>query len=341
MSIGQLRTIAQRIVGSTCEDAAATVRHMLAVQAQDLAAAKWAVGLRTHGATLATIDAALAAGSIVRSWPMRGTLHFVAAEDLGWIMSLTAKRTIAMHAKRHRDLGLDARTVGRARDAALAALEPGPLARAKLLAAIAKRRITIDAPRSYHLLFLLAQDGAICVGPNDAWVRCDTWIKGARVYDRDEALGELAHRYFTSHGPATEHDLSVWAKLPLRDTRVGIELALPRLVKRGEYYQSPALALTAAAKTAVRVLPAFDELFIGYTERDELFEAKFASRIAPGGGVLRPMILSRGQIVGTWSRATSKRDVAITAAPFGKPVRGLAKAAAAYGTFVGTPVIVR
>ena len=74
---------------------------MTATQAQDLQAALWAIGLRVPGAGLADVRAALEDGSVVRSWPMRGTLHLVAPEDLRWMLDLTAERLTRVIAGRH------------------------------------------------------------------------------------------------------------------------------------------------------------------------------------------------------------------------------------------------
>lgn len=58
-----------------------------AVQAQDYAGAKWSLGLRLPGSVDANIEQAIAARTIVRTWAPRGTLHFVAAPDLRWLLS--------------------------------------------------------------------------------------------------------------------------------------------------------------------------------------------------------------------------------------------------------------
>ncbi len=74
----------QQIAGPAGADAADVVRAFGAMQAQDYRNALWAVGLRTLHATEASIERAVAEREIVRTWPMRGTLHFLAAADVHW-----------------------------------------------------------------------------------------------------------------------------------------------------------------------------------------------------------------------------------------------------------------
>src|SRR5215217_7317133 len=99
--VALLRLVAQRIAGSPPPTADRTVRWLTAVQAQDHSGALTSVALRTASGTRADVEAALCAGTVVRSWPMRGTLHLVAAEDLRWMLGLTASRMHAAAASRH------------------------------------------------------------------------------------------------------------------------------------------------------------------------------------------------------------------------------------------------
>src|SRR5690606_24193635 len=123
--IVRLRLAAQRISSSEFTSVAEVVRWMTAMQAQDLPGALWSVGLRLPGSTEADVDAALRDGSIVRSWPMRGTLHLVAPEDLRWMLSLTTERLVRLAAARRAALELDERRLELARDATTDALAGG------------------------------------------------------------------------------------------------------------------------------------------------------------------------------------------------------------------------
>lgn len=116
LKLNRLRLAAQHIQGSEFTTPAAVVRWMLAMQAQDLPGGKWSIGLRAPGTTLREVDDALARGEIIRSWPMRGTLHLVPAEDINWMVRLTSERTIRSLARRYDELGLDPASFKQARE---------------------------------------------------------------------------------------------------------------------------------------------------------------------------------------------------------------------------------
>ena len=330
---------------------------MLAMQGQDFPGARWSIGLRGHGLTDRDVGAAFDAGDIVRSWPMRGTLHVVAAEDIGWMLELMAPRMVAATATRRAQLGITADDLRRARDAAVGALEGGgALTREALLAAIAAGGVSVDGQRSYHLLGYLAQAGTLVLGPirgrQQAFVLLEEWIREPRRLEREEALGELAGRYFRSHGPATERDLARWSGLPLRDVRTGMALCGDGLIQLDlggiTYHLAPEVLDTAPAAPRkavdpdVRLLPGFDEFLLGYVDRSAALAPEHAQAVVPGNnGMFLPTIVIDGEVVGTWKRTTRTREVVIGLSSF-RPLsrearEGLEGAVLAYGEFLGTP----
>jgi hypothetical protein len=206
------------------------------MQAQDFAAALWAIGVRVDGATAASVTRALDEGHIVRSWPMRGTLHFVAAEDLGWMLELGAPRVIRSMAARHRDLELDDGVFRASRDLAERLLSGGGRAsREELMAALEAGGISTAGQRGYHIIAHLAMTGTVCWGPasgtQQALVLVEEWIRSPRALDRDEALGELVLRYLSGHGPATLQDFVGWSKLTVAEAKIGFAVAAGALVE--------------------------------------------------------------------------------------------------------------
>ncbi len=198
------------------------VRSAFAMQAQDFHGALWSVGLRTPGATAASVEAAHAAGGFVRSWPMRGTLHFVAADDLGWMLGLTGARMLQTAAGRRRQLGLTADDFERSEGIARARLTGGGQAtRAELLAALESDGVSIDGQRGYHILGQLAQLGILVLAGRDSWALLEEWVPAPRRLERDAALREFAFRYFSAHGPATVRDFAWWSSLTLTEARAG------------------------------------------------------------------------------------------------------------------------
>ena len=169
MNLAQLRArrlLALHIAAPTLTDPAEVVAHLGALQAQDHAGALWAIGLRTQGAGLADVQRAIAARRIVRTWPMRGTLHDVAAEDVHWLLDLLAPRVLARSAKRHRDLGLDSALFRKVERVFLRALDGGAQqTRAELRGQLARAKLQLSGPQLYHCLCYLAQHKLLCFGP--------------------------------------------------------------------------------------------------------------------------------------------------------------------------------
>ena len=329
--IGLLRLIAQRVAGPGSATAADTVRWMTAMQAQDYASAVLAVALRTKSRSRSEVHAALDSGEIVRSWPMRGTLHFVAAEDLGWMLALTAERSLAASQKYLAQLGLELSAIERARDVAIENLKGGGhLSRADLLALWEKAGQNVKE-HGYRLIWHLAQTQTLCIGPTGPgptneqhFVLFDEWITTPRHLEHDEALGEWALRYFRSHGPATIKDFTWWTQLKAADVKTAVALAAPQLerivVDDVTYYlDSQTLASLPTLRRKARevfLLPAFDEFLLGYQTRTAVLPAEYASRIVPGSnGIFLPTVISDGEIVGTWKRVGTgtKRTLAAVA----------------------------
>ncbi|GAB3045737.1 winged helix DNA-binding domain-containing protein [Parafrigoribacterium mesophilum] len=327
------------------------VRHLLAMQAQDFGQGLWALGVRAPGTTREQVLAELARGSVVRSWPMRGTLHFVAPDDLRWMLQLTASRTLASAATRQRQLDLDQDTLDRSADLARTELAGGGAAtRAEFLAVLEDAGITTTGQRGYHIIWYLAQIGLICWGPprrtGQAMVLLDEWAPPNEEVDNTEALRRFALGYFRGHGPATIKDFAWWSKLTMADARQGLAAARDELgavhCGGGEYWMSASrpAASKAPAKSGVHLLPGFDEFLLGYQDRSHALPFEHANRIVPGGnGIFYPVMVSHGRIIGTWHRARNTTAVDLSAEPFerltAEEAAGFARAAADYAGFVG------
>lgn len=321
-----------------------------AMQAQDLASGKWSFGVRLPGTTEADVDRAIAGAEVLRTWPMRGTLHFIPAEDARWMLELTGTRALAGAAKRREFLGLDEKLALRAGDLLGQALAGGRrLTRAAAVELWHARGLEVMGQVSYHLLWFTSQRGITCVGPNEGseqtFVLLSDWAPRQRTPERDEALALLATRYFRSHGPATQQDFTGWTGLTAADAKRAIALAGKALT-----------AVTVAGKThtlgadtrdaddgsgpVAHALLGFDELMLGVKDRSLVIGDGDLERIVPGrNGVFRPTMEHGGRVIGTWTRTVKKTSVAIEAAPFGKVTRSaraaFEAAAAEYARFLG------
>ncbi|TKJ35142.1 winged helix DNA-binding domain-containing protein [Blastococcus sp. CCUG 61487] len=319
--VGLLRLVAQGLAGPKATTAVDAVRRLTAAQGQDYPGALTSIALRTESRSRDEVVAALDRGEVVRSWPMRGTLHLTAAEDLPWMLDLLGERALAGAAPRRAALGLTDDDVARANATVVDALAGGRrLTRAELLAAIEAAGVAITGQRGYHLLWYAAQTGHTCLGPTadgeQLFVLLAEWVPTPRRPAREEALAELAVRFFTGHGPATVHDLARWAGLTVRDARAGLAAARPQLdsltIEATEHFLDPAvperLAACRAEARGTFLLPGFDEFVLGYGDRRHVLDPAFAERIVPGrNGMFLASVVVDGRIVGTWRREGSGR----------------------------------
>jgi hypothetical protein len=297
------RAAAQALDRSGPAEPAALVARLLAVQAQDLRAARLALRARTEGLTAAAVDAALGDRSLAVTWLMRGTLHLVAADDLGWLHGLTAPVRAATSARRLGQLGI----APDAADRAVAVIEralagDGPRTRPELAERLAAAGLPTTGQATPHLLTLAAMRGVALLGPvrpdgAHAFVLARDWLGAAPPVSstgaaRDRALAELARRYLAAHAPATAADLAAWSGLPLRDARAGLA-AIGEQANR----QTP-----APARIPPRVLAAFDPYMLGWKDRGFAVAPEHARRVHPGGGIVRAVATVDGAVVGTWTR---------------------------------------
>jgi winged helix DNA-binding protein len=297
------------------------VEHLLAVQAQDLRAARLALRARAKGLRAADIDAALTDDrALVVGWLMRGTLHLVGRDDYHWLLGLTAPGRLAGNARRLGQEGVAPEDADRAVAIVERALtEDGPLTRAELAERIGARGIRTEGQAMPHLLMLAALRGVAVLGPlrdgAHAFVLARDWLGGPPApVERDRGLAELARRYLRGHGPAGAADLAAWAGLPLRDARATLDAIAPELRKRRDLRD---LAGRAPAPDAIppRLLPAFDPYMLGWKERAFAVPARHARRVHPGGGMVRAAATVDGRAVGTWTLPGGKVALEL----FGRP----------------------
>ena len=133
--------------------------------------------------------------------------------------------------------------------------------------------------RIAHLVHRAALRGRVALTPDRVFVSLALPAPGSR----DAALDELARRYFACHAGATADDLAYWSGLPARDVR------------------EPADDALGSGPVPRVLLPAFDELLLGWRDRTPTVPAAHARKVHPGGGILRPVVLEDGVAVGTWS----------------------------------------
>lgn len=322
-TVARMRLVAHGLIEPlpTPLDAA---RHLTCAQGQDLPGALTSLALRTTGRSLDEVRAAFDAGHLVRTWPMRGTLFVVPAEDAGWVRELTAAKVLQSTERRRVELGLDAATIDRAeavaRERLAGAVVGDPasgLVRAELLDAWQEAGLATDAGRGYHLLFHLALRGVLVQGPmagkEQRFVLAEEWVATPRTLEREEAVRELLRRYVAARGPVPVEDFCWWSKLTKAEARAalaGLSGELSSIEVDGRtHWMAPDLrdryAEGQRATATPLLLPGFDEVVLGYGDRAAVLTPQEEQLVVPGkNGMFKGTVLHKGHAVGTWRRPT-------------------------------------
>jgi hypothetical protein len=325
------------------------------LQAQSWPAAVLGVRPRSIGLTAEDVDGArVDERSVVRSWFMRGTLHLLPAEDVGWVLGLLGPIQVASAAKRRADLGLDDATYAQGVRALEGLLADGPLTRAEIERGLLARRVPIR-PKTQALIHLIqraALEGRVCYGPQvgreQAFVLLRDWVEVGRPTSPDVAAVELARRYIAAFAPAGLADFAKWSGLPTPRARQALG-ALGKELVEVEAFGAPALisrkALTDLgelehAEPVVRMTGAFDTYLIGYRERGAVVEEERLYGHVWYGGLIAPVVLVDGVFAATWKAERKARETVVRVAPCGldESLRPALEAEVAdLGRFLGTP----
>lgn len=329
------------------------VGWLCAVQAQDYAAAKWAVGSRIQGGRDSDVERAFDEGSILRTHLLRPTWHFVLPADIRWVLALTGPRIRATSASRLRQLEIDRATERRANRALERSLRDGHArTRDELRTALQRAGIETDGQRMAYLLMLAELEAIVCSGPRRGrqltYASLDARAPVGRPLARDEALAELAGRYFASRGPASVRDFAKWAGLTAADARTGLEAVADALasevVADRTLWFSPRPAARLRAPH-VRLLSIYDEYVGGYRDRSDIVEPEHAAELMGTGNALTAVVAVDGRIVGAWKRKLSRNTADIEIRWFEEQGRAARAAVGAeirrYRAFLGMPVTLR
>lgn len=328
LDVASIRLHAQGIAHPGSATPEAIVTHLGAIQAQDYPGALWSIGLRIADATRADVERAIANRTIIRTWPMRGTLHFVPAIDARWMLELMAPRIMKGAAGRHKQLELDEAAFRRSRLLIAKALKREPIAtRTALFAALEKGGVSTEGQRGIHILQQLCMERMLCFGPHSekqsTFAHFDEWIQTSRQLDREDALRTIAERYFVSHGPATLRDFVWWTGLTVAHAKVGLHLARSSLEQLttddAELWMSNDRPTVDSTAPRAHLLPGFDEFMLGYKDRSAALAPKYAWRIVPGGnGMFLSTLVLDGQVRGTWRKTIHPKAVVVQTMQFVK-----------------------
>jgi len=353
------RLVNQKIAYSGITRPEDIVKYMVAMQAQEYAMAKWAIGLRVPGTTDETVEQAFNEGRILRTHIMRPTWHFVAPEDIRWMIALTAPRVNAINAFMYRKCEIDDKTFKTCNDLIVKNLEGGKfLTRNALKEELDKKIITGDSIRLSCLMMKAELDGIISSGPREGkqftYALIDERVPAKKTLTHDEAVIKLASQYFTSRGPAQLQDFVMWSGLTVKDAKTGIAALSKDFVhekfEEKVYIYLPSRDTKLPSRDtkpkniqSTFLMPDYDEYGMSYKDRSAIF--------APPPEALQNfklnipynrMIVSEGEIVGSWKRTVKNKDVIIETEYFRKPTKkqekDIDRAVKKFSSFIGKSI---
>lgn len=292
-------------------DPASTVRHMLCMQAQDLAQNKWAIASRAWCNEQDIIEA-FTKGEIVRTRTQRGTIHTVCAEDAGWMTALCASKTLWWFKKRREYLGIQDTEIDDILDTLPQILADGPMSRSAIAQVLTSKWFDCSANKPYHImcyagtLWMTVQWPII--GKEHSFVLSSQRIKSPKLLSEDEALATLCLRYFSSHGPATITDLQWRSGLWVAMIKKWIALCGDSIQASNSnekvYYASSTSHYTSseATESSIHFLAWFDEFLLGYKDRTATLDLDHHVLVDKArNGVFKPTVMMGGKTVGIWS----------------------------------------
>lgn len=308
----------QQIVESKFKTAQDIVDWMGAMQAQDFNMSKWAIGARLPDSTEKLIESAIDKGEIIRTHILRPTWHFVSSDDIYWMLELSAPHIKACMKSRDKELGLTDTIFKKSNVLIEKALRDGHhLSREELLTEFIKSGIPVDNNRTSHLLMRAETEGIICSGKTKAnkqtYALLSERAPKAKTLKRDEALAELAKKYFTSHCPATLQDFVWWSGLSVSDSKQALEMIksnfISETIGNQTYWVTNSFSNSRIDRDLVCCLPAYDEFIISYKDRTASLSFEKHHKAVFNNGIFRPIIVLNGQVIGIWRRMIKKDKV--------------------------------
>jgi hypothetical protein len=324
--IVRMRLLNQQLSLHTSKSPQELLLTMAAMQAQEYAMALWAIGLRLQGYGRSRVEDDFNAGKILRTHLLRPTWHFVAPQDIRWMLELTAPQVNAINAYMYRKTELDAALFRRCHAVLEKALEGKRyLTRNALSEELAKKKIRAEGVRLSCIMMQAELARLICSGPREGrqftYALLEERVKPAKKLSREEALHELTRRYFSSRGPATAADYATWSGFSLKQAKEGMALLGKELVNKSlegqVYFFIP--QESKAGKLRSFLMPDYDEYGMSYKDRSAIFDAEKMHRLGREGSlVFNRMLVIDGVIEGSWQKQEKNGKALAELFPFGK-----------------------
>jgi hypothetical protein len=315
----------QQLSVSSFQTPTELVSWMGAIQAQDYAMAKWAIGLRIKDTNDDIIEKAITDGTIIRTHILRPTWHFVAPADIRWMLQLTAPAIYKQMAYYDRQLEIEQKELVKSAKLFEKTLtEEKQLTRPELEEIFTKAKFNCDGMRFGHLLMHAELQGLICSGAKKGrqitYALLEERVSATKKYNREESLAMLTQKYFQSRGPATLKDYMWWSGLTSKEAKEGIAL-LEGKINNISYNEEVLWYIDLPVKITmdktIYLLPNFDEYIVGYNNRDVLIPENNKSELSRDGNPLfSNTIIMNGQVFGTWKRTLKSNGVTINSTVF-------------------------
>lgn len=324
---------------------AEVIDYYWCIQAQDIPQATRVIGSRIPGSTKNTIKKACADWSIVRTWPMRWTLHYMSPKYVHRMLDLCASKTLSWFAKRREFLWISDKYAEKALEIMEKALKGWKcLTRIWLGEALKAWWIPMQTQWVYHLACYAATRKLICFWPptekEETFVLLDEWVKKPKEISHEEKLAEIARMYMRSHWPATVDDLARWCGLWKTECRKAVTLIEKELdsieLEGKKYYFVPSDKKLPKQTSSLHLLWWFDEYFLWYKDRSIISDMNHYGRMFTSNGIFFPLILQDGKVIGAWKRQFKKDTVTFTLDILPKmkvDMKELKKKAEEYGKF--------
>jgi hypothetical protein len=352
-NISRIRLKSQQITSTKLKTVKELVGWMCAMQAQDFAMAKWAIGVRTRNLKEEAIEESFNNGEILRIHILRPTWHFIASENIYWMLNLTAPHIKASTQTRLKTLELDKNTLVKSFDTIIKTLSGGKhKTREEITKQFEQQGIKIDNHRSSHIMFQAELEGIVCSGKikgkNQTYTLLEERIAKPAPLSKEEALARLARQYFTSHCPASISDFVWWSGLTMKEAKLAIELVkhefIIETIEGSAYYISNNYT-EEHPQDPVFLLPAFDEFLISYRNREASLDLIHNKKAVSDNGIFRPIVVENGKVTGIWSKTQKKDKTIIQITPFQSYTLStkekIEQSANAYAFFAGKEVEVQ
>ena len=319
----QIRMLNQQLLSPLYQKPQDIVAWQGAMQAQDYNYFRWAIGIRQRIPQLAQLQAAFAKAELLRLHLLRCTVQVVSQTDIGWLLPLCKERNLRTLQSWHKSINTSfSESHFQEITQALQELLAGGKSLPKK--AIAEQLTSLGLlPDDRLLTSLLVRseiEGLLCSGQMQGreatWALLSERVPTICSLTPDEALKQLAVKYFRSHSPASLEDFAWWSGLSKTQckkalTLIANEVEEIKVEEETMYLYHNTLDCPDYARK-VLLLPPYDEYLIGYKSRWVALEKKHTAKAHNNFGIFKPVILHEGRVVGNWKASIDKQGENLT-----------------------------